>query len=91
MTDSAPCQPLHIDMSPIPDVPYGHGTPVSGPGHLECDQAVLFVETHAVSIHRNLLSVVTCPVLEAPCGVCTLEHDDVHGFRASELTYRHLV
>ncbi len=91
MTDSAPCQPLHIDMSPIPDVPYGHGTPVSDPGHLECDEAVLLIKAHAVAVHCHLLAVLSCPSLEALCGVCTLEHDDVHGFRATELRDRHLV
>jgi hypothetical protein len=81
MTFLVVSQLLCVYMSPIPGIPYGHGLPVTRPSHLECNKAVLFVETHAVSIHRNLLSVVTCPVLEAPCGVCTLEHDDVHGFR----------
>lgn len=78
-------------MSPIPGIPYGHGTPVSRPGHLECHQTVLFVEAHAVAVHAHLLSIVAGPVLEAPCGVGTLEHDDVHGFRTAELTDRHLV
>ena len=48
-------------MSPIPGIPYGHGTPVSGPGHLECYQTVLLVEAHAVSIHTHLLAVVASP------------------------------
>ena len=78
-------------MSPIPGIPDGHGTPVSGPGHLECDQAVLLVESHAVAVHSHLLAVLSCPSFEALCGVCALKHDDVHGFRGTELTYRHLV
>ena len=91
MTIISEGQRLKMDMSPIPGVPYGHGTPGTSPGHLESYQAVLFVETHAVSVYRNLLFVIACPVFEAPCGVWSLKHDDVHGFRGTELTYRHLV
>ena len=74
-------QRLYVDMSPIPCVPYGHGTPVTGPGHLECHQAVLFIKTHAIPVHGNLLAIFSCPSLEATCGLGTLKHDDVHGFR----------
>ena len=84
-------QPLHVDMSPIPGIPDANGTPVTRPSHLKCHKAVLLVKTHAVAVHTDLLAVVACPVFEALGSVRTLEHDDVHGFRATELTDRHLM
>ena len=80
-----------MDMSPIPGIPYHHGTPVVAPGHLESHKAILFVETHTIPVHGNLLAIFSCPSLETPCGVWSLKHDDVHGFRRTELTDRHLV
>jgi hypothetical protein len=86
-----PGQPLQVDVSPIPGIPDRNGTPVSRPGHLERDQTVLLIESHAVSIHGYLLSVIASPVSETLASVCTMDHNYVHGFRATELTYRHLV
>ncbi len=57
MTFLVVSQLLCVYMSPIPGIPYGHGLPVPGPGHLERDKTVVLVETHAVSIHRNLLAI----------------------------------
>ena len=57
MTFVCESQPLCLDMSPIPSIPDGHGTPVACPGDLESDEAVLFVETHAITVNGNLLSI----------------------------------
>lgn len=80
-----------MDMPLVPAIPYDHGTPVTGPVHLEKVQAALFEYFHAVGFDLYLGVVVLGPFAQLIFCVSISDYHEIQGLGCPEITDSHLV
>ena len=78
-------------MALVPAIPYGHGTPVTRPVHLEMAQGAVLEYLHTVGLDRYLGVGTTGPGAELLLGIFFSYDHDEQGLSGPEIAYGHLV
>lgn len=78
-------------MAFVPAIPYGHGTPVARPVHLEMAQGAVLEYLHAIGFYGYLYVGRAGPGFQLLLGIFFSYDHDVQGLCGPEIAYGHLV